>query len=309
MSASTIQPASADPGLTTTKSPFIEQAQHNGELFIEQPYELYSEENQETWRRLYARQLPYWRQFAHPRFLEGVDKLALNPDRIPRLSEINQFLAPLSGFKAKAVSGYIPGYLFFDCLRKREFPTTITIRGGQSLDYLPEPDIFHDVAGHVPMHTGRIFSDVLVRFGEVAHTAALRAQESTGDEHERLQKLESVIRALSRFFWFTVEFGLMNTNEGVRAYGSGLLSSHGELEYALESPNVQRFPYQLEWAVNQHFEIHHFQPLLFVVDSFDHLFNQVGELERWMKDGKLDNVAPGEPVVKEEDLKSFLHMK
>jgi phenylalanine-4-hydroxylase len=89
-------------------------------------------------------------------------------------------------------------------------------------------------------------------------------------------------------------------------YGSGLLSSYGEIGHAVESPEVQRYPMQLEWAINQSFEIDHYQPLLFIVDSFDHLFNLVGELETWMKDGKLNNVAPGEPGVSEPDLESFL---
>ena len=93
----------------------------------------------------------------------------------------------------------------------------------------------------------------------------------------------------------------------LRVYGSGLLSSFGEIEHAIESPEVQRHPIQLEWAINQAFEIDHYQPLLFMVDSFDHLFNLVDQLERWMREGKLDNVAPGEPAVNERDLRSFLH--
>lgn len=295
-------------GLTTTKAPFIEQAQQNGRLFIEQPYELYSVENQETWRRLYARILPRWEKYANPRFMEGVTNLALNPDRIPRLEEINRFLEPLSGFKAKAVSGYVPAYLFFDCIRTRNFPTTITIRDGATPDYLPEPDIFHDVAGHVPMHTDRIFADVLVRFGEVARSAAVRAQEIQ-DAQQRVQVVESQIKALARFFWFTVEFGLMRDQGGLRVYGSGLLSSYGELAHCIESPMVQRYPFQLEWVINQYFEIDHYQPLLFIVDSFDHLFDQVDELERWMRSGRLDHVSPGEPAVDEQDLKSFLEAK
>ena len=92
----------------------------------------------------------------------------------------------------------------------------------------------------------------------------------------------------------------------LRAYGSGLLSSYGELEYSLVSPEVQRYPVQLEWAINQSFEIHHYQPLLFIIDSFDHLFSLVDQLERWVKEGKLDNVAPGDPGVSEEDIDSFL---
>ena len=199
----------------------------------------------------------------------------------------------------------MPAYVFFDCLRNRAFPTTVTIRDGQSLDYLPEPDIFHDVAGHVPMHTDRVFADVLVRFGEVAHRAAEMAR-AVRDEHERIRQVESNIKALARFFWFTVEFGLMREDGNLRAYGSGLLSSYSELAHSLESPAVQRFPFQLEWAINQYFEIDHYQPLLFVVDSFDHLFAQVDELERWLAAGKLNNVSPGEPHVDEKDLQSFL---
>jgi phenylalanine-4-hydroxylase len=296
-------------GLTTTKSPFIEQARADGELFIHQPYELYSEENQDTWRRLYRAILPKWQKYATPEFLQGVENLMLSPHQIPRLDEVNEKLSPLSGFKAQAVSGYVPAYLFFDCLRTRNFPTTITIRDGARLDYLPEPDIFHDVAGHVPMHTSRRFSDVLVRFGEVARAAAQRAQQLSHSDEELRQLVESNIKALARFFWFTVEFGLMRNRHGLRAYGSGLLSSIGELEHCIESPRVQRFPIRLEWVINQYFEIHHYQPLLFIVDSFDHLFGLVDELQTWLADGRLDNVSPGEPLVNAEDLQSFLDAK
>jgi phenylalanine-4-hydroxylase len=294
------------PGLTTTKAPFIEEAQAKGELYIQQPYELYSEDNQETWRRLYARIRPRWEKYANPKFMEGVSNLALNPYQVPHLEDINKFLEPLSGFKAKAVSGYVPAYIFFDCLRNREFPTTITIRDINSLDYLPEPDIFHDVAGHVPMHTDRQFADVLVRFGEAAQSAA-RMANNIGDENERIHVIESIIKAMARFFWFTVEFGLMKRPAGgLCVYGSGLLSSYGEIEHCIESPDVQRYPFQLEWVVNQYFEIDHYQPLLFIVDSFEHLFSEVGRLEEWMLAGKLNHIAPGEPEVNEQDLKSFL---
>ncbi|NOX59913.1 MAG: phenylalanine 4-monooxygenase [Planctomycetes bacterium] len=297
-------------GLTTTKAPFIEQVRSEGKTFIEQPYELYSEENQETWRRLYARIRPSWEHYSHPQFLEGVEKLALPADHIPHLDEINKFLQPLSGFSARAVAGYVPAYQFFDSLRMRAFPTTITIRDGKLLDYLPEPDIFHDVAGHVPMHTDRQFADVLVRFGEVARAAAGFAAEIK-DHDERMQKIESVIKAMARFFWFTIEFGLMRrpggSSKDLCVYGSGLLSSHGEIEYCIESPRVQRYPFKLEWVINQYFEIDHYQPLLFIVDSFDHLFEQIDELERWMPEGRLCNVSPGEPAVNQDDLDSFLN--
>ncbi len=292
-------------GLTTSEATFIEQAQDAGQLFIEQPYEMYSPENHAAWRKLYARMLPRWQRYGNQHFLKGIQALCLNPDRVPRLEDVNRFLCPLTGFQAKPVSGYVPAFLFFDCLRNRAFPTTITIRRADKLDYLPEPDIFHDIAGHVPMHTDQHFADTLVRFGECAHTAA-DLVSGIRDEETRVHCLTSVIRAMARFFWFTVEFGLMRERGQIKAYGSGLLSSYGELAHSVESPEVQRYPIQLEWAINQSFEINHYQPLLFVVESFDHLFSLVDDLERWMKAGKLSNVAPGEPSVNEQDLKSFL---
>ncbi len=292
-------------GLTTGHAPFVEDARSRGELYIDQPYELYSRENQESWRRLFERIRPRWERYANDRFLNGVEALHLPPDRIPRLAEVNRRLEPLTGFQARAVSGYVPGYLFFDCLRRREFPTTITIRPEDKLDYLPEPDIFHDVAGHVPMHTDRDFAEILVRFGECARTAA---EMSSGirDQAEQTRRLTSIMKGLGRFFWFTVEFGLMRGPRGACAYGSGLLSSYGELEHAIESDEVQRYPLQLEWAINQVAEIDHYQPILFIVDSFEQLFDEVGRLERWMREGKLNNVGPGLPDINESDLRSFL---
>jgi len=288
-------------GLTTGQAAFIEEARQGGLLYIDQPYDLYSEDNQECWRRLYERMLPRWQRYANRHFLKGIAALCLNPRRIPRLEEINRFLDPLTNFRARAVSGYVPAYTFFDCLARREFPTTITIRASDKLDYLPEPDIFHDVAGHVPMHTDRAFADTLVRFGECARTAA-ELGAGIRDPAEQARRLTSIVRAMARFFWFTIEFGLMREIGGLRAYGSGLLSSAGELEHSLESREVQRFPIQLEWAINQAFEIDHYQPLLFIVDSFDHLFSLVDGLEKWMREGRLDNVAPGEPEIRESDI-------
>ncbi len=296
-------------GMTTTQAPFIEDAKAHGRLYIEQPYQLYSEQNHEAWRRLYHRMLPRWEKYANEHFLKGIANLCLDPNKVPKLEDVNQFLCPLTGFRAKAVSGYVPAFQFFDCLRQRDFPTTITIRDASKLDYLPEPDIFHDIAGHVPMHTDKAFADTLVRFGECARTAA-DIVSRIGDEEEKMRRLTSIIKAMARFFWFTIEFGLMKGPKvgEFKAYGSGLLSSFGELAYSIDSPDVQRYPVQIEWVVNQYFEIDHYQPLLFVVDSFDHLFSLVGTLEKWMKDGRLNNVSPGEPGVGEEDLKSFLHI-
>ena len=135
MATQTVAPDVDPEGLTTTKAPFIERAQRAGRLYTHQPYELYIRGNHDVWRRLFARMDDRWRTYANDRFVQGIDALCLPPDRVPRLEEVNAFLAPLTGFHAKAVSGYIPAFLFFDRLRNREFPTTITIRPKEKLDY------------------------------------------------------------------------------------------------------------------------------------------------------------------------------
>ncbi len=299
-------------GLTTNDAPFIENARERGDLFIVQPWEEYSEANHETWASLYTRMQDRWERYANHRFLQGIEALALPSDRVPRLEEVNQFLAPLTGFVAKPVAGYVPAYLFFDCLHRREFPTTITVRDGRTPDYLPEPDIFHDIAGHVPMHTDPAFADTLVKFGEVSKFAVRRLVESGFEGADLRARLASNMRAMARFFWFTIEFGLMKDHtpgagpNDLRVYGSGLLSSFGEIAHCIESPDVQRFPFQLEWVVNQAFEIHHYQPLLFVVEDFDHLFAEVKRLEEWIAEGRLDNVAPCEPEITQDEIEVSL---
>jgi len=246
-------------GLTTGHAPFIERAHASRQLFIHQPFECYSEENHKVWSALWERQIPLWNRFASRAFLEGIEKLGLEANRIPRLEEINQRLQPLTGFEARAVSGYVEAGLFFECLASRQFPTTITIRDMARLSYLPEPDIFHDVAGHVPMHTDSLFADLLVAFGELG---------------ARTSKKE----ALARLFWFTIEFGLICEGGQLRAYGSGLLSSSAELEHAILSSDVERRPFNVEEIAAQPFEIDRLQPILFVVDSFDQV---ISEVRKW----------------------------
>jgi phenylalanine-4-hydroxylase len=293
--------------LTSGRAAFIEGAQAAHDLYIHQPYELYSTENHETWRILFERIGERWERYANRRFLEGVNGLCLPADRVPRLEDVNRFLAPRTGFRARAVSGYIPAAQFFECLSSREFPTTITIRDGARLDYLPEPDIFHDIAGHVPMHTDPAFADVLVRFGACAR----RASELIGahsDESDRVRRLAQILTALARFFWFTIEFGLMRQGNGrsLKAYGSGLLSSYAEMAHAIDHPGVERRPIDLARVMNQPFEYDHFQRVLFIVESFDHLFELVGDLETLLESGRLDRVAPGGPTINEVDIRSFL---
>ncbi len=205
-----------------------------------------------------------WARHASTNFVRGVQRLGLDRDCIPDLDHINRRLAALTGFRAVGVGGYLEASVFFSCLAASEFPTSLTIRDAASLGYLPEPDIFHDVAGHVPMHTDPVFAKTLVRFGKLASRVA-------GDA--------SAVEALARFFWFTVEFGLIRERGRLKAYGSGLMSSAGELRHSIESQNVERVPFGLDRVLRQTFKIDHYQPLLFVIESFDQLYEAVGEVE------------------------------
>ena len=193
--------------LTTTQALFIEEAKQAVRAYIHQPYHLYSEENQEAWRQLFARQRRQWDRYANQFFQEGLARLWLTPDRIPALEEVSHYLDPLTGFNAQAVSGYVPTDLFMAGIARREFPTTITIRGLDRLDYLPEPDIFHDLAGHVPMHTSTVFAEALVAYGRLATVAADYVQTLPLERQQDVA--QALLTALSRVFWFTVEFGLV----------------------------------------------------------------------------------------------------
>ena len=243
-----------------------EYANHFGEpgfhditkAYIGQSYGGYTAENQETWRVLYDRQMAYLANNASEVYLSGARSINLVRDHIPYLEgpqSVNKFLMPLTGWQSKAVPGYLPAKAFFACLARREFPTTIVIRSRESIDYLPEPDIFHDIFGHVPLHADPTFADFLQTYGKAA--------VSTDDPHHT--------ERLARLFWFTVEFGLIREGGRNRLYGSGLISSPGESAHALDSKDVDRRPFDLETVCNTSFEIDHYQPILYVLESFDQL--------------------------------------
>lgn len=243
-----------------------EYANHFGEpgynditrVYISQNYEGYSRENQESWQTLYDRQMGYLNEMASDVYLNGARSIRLVREHIPYLegpNSINTYLKQLTGWQSRAVPGYLPAKAFFACLARREFPTTIVIRPKESLDYLPEPDIFHDVFGHVPLHADPIFADFLQTYGRAAAT-------TTDPTH---------VERLARLFWFTVEFGLIRETGKVKLYGSGLISSPGESRHALESKDVDRRPFDLDTVCNTSFEIDHYQPILYVLESFEQL--------------------------------------
>jgi phenylalanine-4-hydroxylase len=231
--------------------------------FIEQDPARYDAEAHDVWRTLYERRMATLRGTGSAVFLDGMSAIGLSAHRVPELADVNRRLAARTGWAAVGVQGFIPAAQFFRCLARRRFPTTLVVRPRAQLDYLPEPDIFHDVFGHVPLHADPIFADFLQRFG------ALGA-EATSEE-------DTV--AMARLFWFTVEFGLIREGGQVKIYGSGLISSHGDAANAL-SPRCERRPFSLDAVVRQPFEIDRLQDVLFVVESFDQLFDAVETMHR-----------------------------
>ena len=226
--------------------------------FIPQLMSRYSEEDQAVWALLTTRRTESLERTASRVFLDGMARIGLDSSSVPDLASVNQRLAAATGWSAVGVRGFIPARQFFHCLAMRRFPTTLAVRPRAQLDYLPEPDIFHDVFGHVPLHADPAFAGFLQRFGRLA------AEANTEEEIERM----------ARLFWFTVEFGLIRERGEVRIYGSGLISSGGDATNAL-GPACDRRPFSLDAVVAQPFEIDRLQESLFVIDSFDQLFEAV----------------------------------
>src|SRR4051812_45730312 len=241
------------------------------QFFIEQRTADYTKENQAVWQLLFARRMKHLENVGGRAFLNGIKAIGLTSDRVPDLEAMNRRLEPITGWRAVPVSGFLEPTLFFQCLAERRFPTTVIVRPMEQLDYLPEPDIFHDVFGHVPMHADPVFADFLQRFGAIAATAKSPAE----------------VRMLTRLFWFTVEFGLIREDGEIKVYGSGLISSMADCMNAL-SPNCERRPFSLEAVLQQEFEIDHLQPVLFVIDSHQQLFDAVENVRERMERGDLD---------------------
>ncbi len=237
--------------------------QVSDEYFRTQDWDSYTPEDHEIWSILYKRRMEPLEKNGSRLFLDGARIIGLVEDEVPNLEKVNEILMARTGWSAVPVTGFIPAREFFLCLAQRRFPTTVIVRPREKLDYLQEPDIFHDVFGHVPLHAESIFADFLQKFGAVA--AEARTEEETTQ--------------MARLFWFTVEFGLVKEDGETKVYGSGLISSHADSANAL-GPNCDRRPFDLDAVINQHFEIDVLQDVLFVVDDFHQLFDAVTEMER-----------------------------
>lgn len=248
----------------------VERAQSALRL-VTQDWQSYSADDHEVWQMLYAKRMHELESTASGVFLRGAELIGLSPTQIPDLNDVNERLSARTGWNAVPVAGFLPAKEFFASLATRRFPTTVTIRPKEGIDYVPEPDIFHDVFGHVPLHSDPSFADFLQRFGKAATLAA-------SDEE---------VEIMARLFWFTVEFGLVQEGGSPKIYGSGLISSAGDAANAL-GPSCDRRPFSVDAVISQPFQVDHLQDILFVAESFDQLFEAVDSVASMMERGNPD---------------------
>ena len=223
---------------------------------IDQDWSAYNAEEHAIWRTLFRRQETLLRGRACDEFLAGVAALGVAADAIPDFRMLNSVLERRTRWSIVAVPGLVPDAIFFEHLANRRFPSTCFIRRRDQLDYLQEPDVFHDLFGHVPMLTNPVFADYMQAYGE----GGLKAL--------RLGALER----LARLYWYTVEFGLIETAAGTRIYGSGIVSSKGESVYCLEDPRPNRLGFDLLRIMRTRYRIDDFQETYFVIRGFEELF-------------------------------------
>lgn len=233
-------------GKLTVAAPFL----------IEQVWADYTPEQHAVWAELVSRRLPQLRQHACREYLDGFEQIGLQEDQLPDLKAVSARLAPRTGWQSTPVSGFLPADAFFEMLAARMFPTTTWLRSRDSMGYTPEPDIFHDVFGHVPMHAHPVFADFLQHYGKVC---------------AGLMNDPAALERMGRLFWFTVEFGLIRQDGEVKVYGSGLISSHGECSRVLAG-GCEVKDFNLEAVMNQEFQTSEMQPVLYAVESFDQIY-------------------------------------
>ena len=226
---------------------------------VEQPWDDYSEADHDVWRQLYDRQRQLLIGRASDEFLAAQDAMGMTPDRIPKFSELNTVLKAATGWEIIGVEGLLPELDFFDHLANRRFPVTWWIRKPGQIDYIEEPDLFHDLFGHVPLLMNPLFADYMAAYGR----GGVKAH---GIGPEALQQL-------TRLYWYTVEFGLIRQHDGLRIYGSGIVSSKGESIHCLESAAPNRIGFDLERIMRTRYRIDTYQKTYFVIDSFEQLMD------------------------------------
>ena len=230
---------------------------------VPQNWEKFSADEHAMWDRLFARQTAMLPGRAADAFMRGVEVLKLSRPGIPDYRELNARLMAATGWQILAVPGLVPDDVFFDHLANRRFPAGNFIRTPDQLDYLQEPDVFHDVFGHVPMLADPVFADYMVAYGK----GGLRSLGYGALDH------------LARLYWYTVEFGLIQQADGLRIYGAGILSSYAESIFALDDPSPNRIAFDLLRVMRTHYRIDDFQQSYFVISSIDQLLNVTVETD------------------------------
>ncbi|MDK2770429.1 MAG: phenylalanine 4-monooxygenase [Sphingomonas sp.] len=230
---------------------------------IPQNWDAFTAEEHAVWDTLYERQIKLLPGRASKAFLRGLDLLKLSESGIPNFEELSERLMNATGWQVVAVPGLVPDDVFFDHMANRRFVAGNFIRRADQLDYLQEPDVFHDVFGHVPLLADPVFADYMEAYGR----GGLRALE------------HGALKQLSRLYWYTVEFGLIEEDDDLRIYGAGIVSSHGESRYALDSDSPNRIGFDLKRVMRTEYRIDDFQQNYFVIPSFDELLRVTVETD------------------------------
>ena len=238
------------------QDPVVERQIPRPDFSIDQCWSEYTADEHAVWDLLYSRQLDILADRAAPEFLDGLQTLELSRSGIPDLKRLNPALKALTGWEIVMVPHLVPDDVFFTHLANQRFPAGRFIRQRDQLDYLKEPDVFHDIFGHVPMLANPIFADYMQAYGQ----GGLRALNL------------GTLKNLARLYWYTVEFGLINSPEGLRIYGAGIVSSFGESQYALEDTKPNRIGFNLERIMRTEYEIDQFQKSYFVINDYAQLF-------------------------------------
>jgi phenylalanine-4-hydroxylase len=226
-----------------------------------QDYASYAPNEHATWAELVARRLPQIESHAAQEYLDGFAYIGLSATPLPNLAEISARLQRRTGWSTVPVSGFMPGPAFFEMLSLRQFPTTTWLRSRDSLEYTPEPDIFHDVFGHVPMHAHPVFADFLQHYGQLCASIAD----------------EAVLERIGRLFWYTVEFGLIRQHGQIKVYGSGLISSNGECTHVLSGACEVR-DFTLAEVLETPVHVDQMHQRLFAIESFDQIYESLQQL-------------------------------
>jgi phenylalanine-4-hydroxylase len=222
---------------------------------VPQRWSAYTLQDHAMWDRLFARQAKMLPGRVVPEFMDGLEILRLSKPGIPDFEELSERLMAATGWQVVAVPGLVPDAVFFDHLAHRRFVAGRFIRTPEQLDYLQEPDVFHDVFGHVPLLAQPVFADYMQAYGE----GGLRAAG------------KGVLNNLARLYWYTVEFGLVRSGDDLKLYGAGIVSSYGESVFALDHPSPNRIGFDLKRAMRTHYKIDDYQQTYFVIDSFEKL--------------------------------------